>query len=118
MTVLALLAGEAFNGVRVLENTVRLLIMLVGFPLALIAIKFGLGALREGEPTRGWGSLSYGLMVLVPAVGRAMTFDQPINWVTTGLYIAGLVAGGIGLYYRATLSAWWLRRHNRERPDA
>lgn len=118
MTGLMVVAAEAFNGERVLENTVRLITLLVGMPLALVSIKFGLQALRNHEPDRAWGTLSYGLMLLVPAVGRVMSFGNPINWVTTGLYVAGLIAGGIALYYRATLTGWLHRRkQKRENND-
>lgn len=114
-----MLAGDAFNGHRVLENSVRLFTMLVGIPLALICVKFGIVAMRAQQKDRAWGTLSYGLIVLVPAIGRAMNFGNPVNWVTTGLYAAGLIAGIIGLYYRATVSAWWLRwRAKRSREDA
>jgi hypothetical protein len=103
------LTGEPFGGERVLDNTVRLVTMLVGIPIALVSVKFGLLALRKGQPDRAWGTLAYALMLLVPAVGRAMSFGQPINWVTTGIYVAGLVASGIALYYRARWEAWWTR---------
>lgn len=112
------LTGEPFGGERVLDNTVRLATMVVGIPIALISLKFGLKALRKGQPDRAWGTLSYALMLLVPAVGRAMTFGQPINWVTTGVYFAGLVAAGIALYFRATWEGWWpKRRRTREKTD-
>lgn len=104
-----LLAGEAFNGERVLENTIRLVTMLVGFPIAMICIKFGIKALRKRQYDRAWGTLSYAFMLLVPAVGRAMNFGNPINWVTTGIYIAGLVSAIIALYYRARWEAWWTK---------
>lgn len=105
----AQVAAEAFNGVRVLENTVRLVTVLFGIPIAMICIKFGLKALRKGQPDRAWGTLSYALMLLVPAVGRLMSFGNPINWVTTGIYIAGLAAAIIALYYRARWEAWWTK---------
>lgn len=106
---LLLLAGEAFNGERVLENTVRLITVVIGIPIAMICIKFGLKSLRKGQPDRAWGTLSYALMLLVPAVGRLMSFGNPINWVTTGIYIAGLTAAIIALYYRARWEAWWTK---------
>lgn len=105
--VTTLLAAEAFNGVRVLENTVRLVTMTVGIPIALVCLKFGIQALRKGQPDRAWGTLSYAFMLLVPSVGRAMSFGNPINWVTTGLYIAGLITAGIALVYRARWQASW-----------
>jgi hypothetical protein len=107
MTGVLVVAADAFNGVRVLENTVRLVTMLVGTPIALICIKFGLASLRKGQPDRAWGTLSYAFLLLVPAVGRAMNFGQPINWWTTSLYIAGLISALIALYYRARWEAWW-----------
>lgn len=103
-------AGEAFNGERVLENTVRLVTMIVGMPIALICVKFGLQALRKGQPDRAWGTLSYAFMLLVPAVGRAMNFGNPVNWVTTGLYIAGLVCAIIALVFRAQWEGWWTKK--------
>lgn len=106
----ALLAGEAFNGERVLENTVRLVTMIIGAPVALICIKFGVQSLRKGQPDRAWGTLSYAFMLLVPAVGRAMSFGNPINWVTTGLYVAGLACAGAALYFRARWEGWWTRK--------
>lgn len=112
MTGVLMVAAEAFNGVRVFENTVRLVTMLVGVPIALICLKFGLQSLRKGQPDRAWGTLSYAFMLLVPAVGRAMNFGNPINWVTTGLYIAGLIAGLIALYYRAKWQAWWTKNRS------
>ena len=113
MSGVMMVAAEAFGGVRVLENTTRLVTMLIGFPLALVALKFGITALRKHEPARGWGAVSYGLIALVPAIGRAMNFGNPVNWVTTGVYIAGLVAGAAALVHRATLSAWWHGRPRR-----
>lgn len=115
-----LLAGQAFNGEQVLENTVRLITMIVGIPIAMVCIKFGLKALRKGQPDRAWGTLSYAFMLLVPAVGRAMNFGNPINWVTTGIYIAGLVSAIIALFYRARWEAWWTKKpraSSEERPD-
>lgn len=105
----AIQAGPPFNGERVLENTVRLITMIVGVPLSLVSMKFGIKALRKGQLDRAWGTLSYALAILVPAAGRAMSFGQPINWVTTGIYTACLVTGGIALYYRARWEAWWTR---------
>jgi hypothetical protein len=102
-------AGPPFNGERVLENTVRLITMIVGVPISLVCIKFGIKALRKRQLDRAWGTLSYALAILVPAAGRAMSFGQPINWVTTALYAASLTAGGIALYYRARWEAWWTR---------
>lgn len=108
-----MVAAEAFGGERVVENTVRFVTMLVGLPIALICIKFGLQSLRKGQPDRAWGTLSYAFMLLVPAVGRAMNFGNPINWVTTGLYVAGLVAAIIALFYRARWEAWWTKKPRR-----
>lgn len=104
------LTGEAFNGERVLENTVRLVTLIVGMPIALVCLKFGLQALRKGQPDRAWGTLSYAFMLLVPAVGRAMNFGNPINWVTTGFYIAGLASAIIALFYRARWEGWWTKK--------
>lgn len=115
-----LVAGQAFNGERVLENTVRLVTMIVGIPIAMVCIKFGVKALRKGQPDRAWGTLSYALMLLVPAVGRAMSFGNPVNWVTTGIYIAGLATAGIALYHRARWEAWWTKSRStspQENPD-
>lgn len=107
-----LLAGAAFNGERVLENSIRLGTMIVGIPIAMVCIKFAAKSFRKGQPDRGWGTLSYALMLLLPAVGRAMNFGNPINWVTTGLYAAGLAAAVIALRHRARWEAWWTRNHS------
>lgn len=106
------LTGEPFGGERVLDNTVRFVTMLFGLPIALICLKFGVQSLRRGQPDRAWGTLSYAFVLLVPAVGRAMNFGNPINWVTTALYVVGLVAAGIALFYRAQWLGWrpWKRR--------
>jgi hypothetical protein len=112
-----LVAYEAFNGVRVLENTVRFSTMLIGIPLGLVMLKFGMAAMRRRELDRAWGTLSYALLLLLPGVGRAMNFGNPINWVTTALYAAALVTAAIGLYYRATLSGWWFHRTRRKGSD-
>jgi hypothetical protein len=109
MTGVLMVAADAFNGDRVLENSVRLITMLVGMPIALVCLKFGLQSLRKGQPDRAWGTLSYAFMLLVPAVGRAMNFGNPVNWVTTGIYIAGLVAAIIALIYRAQWLGWWTK---------
>jgi peptidoglycan/LPS O-acetylase OafA/YrhL len=113
--VLMVVTAEAFNGERVLENTVRLVTMLVGMPIALLCLKFGLQALRKGQPDRAWGTLSYAFMLLVPAVGRAMSFGMPINWVTTGIYVAGLITAIIALFYRARWEGWWTKLAQRLR---
>lgn len=108
--VLMVVAADAFNGERVLENSVRLITMLFGLPIALICLKFGWQSLRRGQPDRAWGTISYAFMLLVPAVGRAMSFGNPVNWVTTSLYIAGLIAAGVALYFRARWQkAWWTK---------
>lgn len=105
-------AGKPFNGERVLENTVRLFTMIVGTPIALLCFKFGLKALRKDQPDRAWGTLSYGLLLLQPAVARAMNFGQPINWVTTGIYAAGLLCAVIGMLFHARWEkAWWTKNH-------
>lgn len=116
--VLGQLAGEAFNGERILENSIRLATIIIGIPIAMVSLKFGWVMLRKGQYDRAWGTVSYALMLLVPAVGRVMNFGNPINWVTTGIYIAGLAAAGIALYYRAQWVGWPRKRPTpQEKPD-
>jgi hypothetical protein len=99
-----------------LANLVRTVILLVGFVLASMCVKFAWLAMRGNEAYRGWGLLSYGALVITPAISGLYRYDLPINWVATSTYALGLFAGVMALRTAYTIAPEWTRlRRARER---
>lgn len=108
--------GDALGSIA-FANGVRTVILVIGFTLASACVKFAWLAFRGTEPYRAWGLLSYGAFLITPALSGLYRYDQPLRWVTTITYLAGLVFGLLSL--RATydlLPSWAHRRpHDQER---
>lgn len=99
----------------VLGDVVRVVILFIGFTLAMACIKFALIAVKAKEPYRGWGLASYGLFVLTPALSGLFRFGEPLNWWTTASYFAGLFCGLMALRVSYTLDPTWRRLRAEER---
>lgn len=103
--------AEPFNGVRVLDNTARLLVILAGVTLAMLCLRFAYVEWRkgEGERFRVAGILSYGCCVLTPPLIALTRFGQPFLWWPFAVYIIGLVLGGLALWSNYTIAPTWWR---------
>src|SRR3954449_1614685 len=102
-------APEAFGGHYVLDSFVRLFIIFVGFTLALVCVKVGVGHFRRREVDRMWGTFAFAFLVVTPSVTGVLNFGEPLSWLPSSFYMAGLVCGIIGLGYRVALYPPWKR---------
>lgn len=90
-------------------DLVRTVILLIGFTLALVCVKFAYLALRNGEGFRAWGLASYGFIVISPAVIGLFRYDQPLIWQSTVTYALGLFCGIMALRTVLTITPEWSR---------
>lgn len=100
---------DPFNGLHQFDNTVRLVVVFFGITLALLCVRFAWQAWRRVEIERMWGTLSFGFIVVTPAVIGLLRFGEPLYWPSTFTFLAGLVCAVIALTYRVALSPPWKR---------
>lgn len=106
---------EPFGGVRVLENTIRLMITLVGFTLAGVCVKFTILSFRNGEAFRAWGLGSYGFAIVTPSVSGLFRFDAPLLWPPTITYVLALLCGIMALRKAYTVTPEYIRLRRADR---
>lgn len=112
---------ELWNGIHPFDNTVRLLVVFAGFTLAMTCLRFALIAyFKSGQRHRVYGILSYGLVVLAPAVIFLFRFDLNLYWPSVIPYALGLLLGAAALRvnYTVTPAAWRLGSTQRDERDA
>jgi hypothetical protein len=98
-----------------LGNVVRVVILFVGFTLAMSCIKFAWVAYRAREPYRGWGLGSYGLFVITPAISGLFRFGESLNWYTTASYFGALFCGIMALRVTYTVDPHWRKVRDEDR---
>lgn len=111
---------EAFDGTYVAQNFLRLFIVGVGIFLAMLSLRFAwLSWARRGERYRAYGILSFGFIVITPALSGLHNFGEPINWWSTTAYFIGMVLGLVAIYanYRIAPPWWRLGGRRRETPE-
>lgn len=96
-----------------LTDIFRTVVLAVGFTLAMMCMKFGWLAFRAGEGWRGWGLTSYALLAISPALAGLFRYGEPIAWLPTTVYAAGLTCGLIALSTHYRLSPEWARMRGR-----
>ncbi len=88
--------------------------LLVGFTLAMACVKFALLARRGGEAFRGWGLMSYGLLVITPALSGLGRFGEALFVLPLLTYAAGLCCGVVSLRVVYTVTPEWRRMRGKD----
>lgn len=105
-----------FEHQPVLADCIRLFIIFVGFTLALITAKISGRAFRFADWERAFGTLAFALIAVTPAVNGLYRFNEPLQAVSSIVYLLGLLAGVVATYFRVTLRwPWWQRARERRR---
>lgn len=81
---------EPFSGRQVLDNTVRLFIIIVGFFFSMLAWKIGVKHYRAGEHRDGLRHLGGGFLLLSPPLSGVLRFGNSLQWETATAYVVGL----------------------------
>lgn len=105
MDALGIVARE-----HLVADLVRLVLLMVGFTLAMSCVKFGYLALRHGEGYRGWGLASYALLVITPAIMTLHRFGEPLYVWAMVTYALAMVCGVISLRAAYTIDVYWTAR--------
>ena len=92
-----------------LADGVRIVVMFVGFTLAMMCGKFAWLGYRGGESFRAWGLASYALLVITPSLTALFRFGTPLLWIPTITYALALICGVVSLRTVYTVNPEWIR---------
>lgn len=109
-----------FGGHQIAANSVRLLVIFVGFSIALLCLGVAVRAWRSGDRSWAIGITAVALLVAHPAVNGLTRFNAPLNPLGLTLYTLGLLLGFIALSANYTIAPDWIkpRRHHTKGRDA
>lgn len=114
-SVLAASTPTAFGGSHVLDNTIRLFIIIVGISLAMVCARLAINYLMRTDWYAACAALSAGFLAVTPSISGLLRFGQPLQVQTTITYMLGLVFGAIAGARYVTLRGAWSRRRSPSR---
>lgn len=97
------------HGWQVVQDVIRLFIIGTGFMLAMVAVRFAWQAHKRHENFRVLGILSFGFLVLTPALTGITRFRDPLMWEATITYLIGLILGLLALRSNYVVAPTWWR---------
>lgn len=102
------------------DDAFRLFIVVTGMLICAVCFKVCGSALMRRDWENASATLAFGLFVIAPASGSILNFGSALSVPFATLYIAGLIAALVALYFRVRISAPWLHvsRRGRRRRDA
>lgn len=110
-----------WGGDNIAAATIRLLVIFVGFTLALTCVRFAVIARRRGQGYRVPGILAVACLVITPSLTALYRLNEDVLVLPAITYIAGLVLALVALRrnYTVTPAAWRLggKKHRDDESD-